>query len=118
MKRRHVKDEVSHDDAFALAVTKETNEVGATTEEPVVLVSINRIHKDALVDSGSVSNLISLNEFNELKAQGLKASLTNYQKKLFAYGRKRLKVLGQFEAELSVDNEKVESHFVVTFCCH
>ena len=59
-------------------MTKETNEVGATTEEPVVLVSINRIHKDALVDSGSVSKLISLNEFNELKAQGLKASLTNY----------------------------------------
>ncbi len=70
-------------------------------------VSINGIHKYALVDSGSVNNLISLNEFNELKAQGLKASLTNCQKKLFAYGGKRLKVLGQFGAELSVDNKQI-----------
>jgi hypothetical protein len=31
-----VEDEVSDDDAFAFAVTEETNEVGATTEEPVV----------------------------------------------------------------------------------
>ncbi len=47
--------EVSDDVAFAFAVTEETNEIGATTEEPVVSVSINGIHKDALVDSGSVS---------------------------------------------------------------
>lgn len=53
----------SEEDEFAFAVTEEVECVCATTHEPVVLVSINGIHKDALDDSGSVSNLISLNEF-------------------------------------------------------
>ena len=51
-------------------MTEEVQNMCATTEEPLVSVSINGIRKDELIDSQSVSNLTSLSKFNELKAQG------------------------------------------------
>ena len=51
-------------------MTEEVQNMCATTEEPVVSVSINGIRKDVLIDSQSVSNLTSLSKFNELKEQG------------------------------------------------
>ena len=33
---------------------------------------------------------------------------------MFAYGGKKLEGIGQFDAELSIDNKKIESDFVVT----
>ena len=103
----------SEEDEFAFVVTEVEN-VCATSGEPVVSVSINGIDKDVLIDSGSVSNLISLNEYNQLKAQGLQASLKNCDRKLFAYGGKKLEVVGQFDVELAVHDKKIKSHFVVT----
>ena len=70
--------------------------------------------KDILIDSGSVSNLISLNEYEQLKSQGLKADLSKCDKKLFAYGGKQLPVIGKFEVEISSGDRKVKSTFVVT----
>lgn len=85
-----------------------------TSEEPVMSVSLNGIHKDVLIDSGSVSNLISLSEFKQLEAQGLQACMTDCKKKLFAYGGKKLEVIGQFDVELSVHGRKIDSQFIVT----
>ena len=104
----------SSGDNFAFSVTADETEVHAVTDEPVVPVGINGIVKDVLIDSGSVSNLISIKDFETLKTQGLTASLTKCDKKLFAYGGRQLSVCGQFEAELSISDKKVQSSFVVT----
>ncbi|EDO38133.1 predicted protein [Nematostella vectensis] len=69
-------------------------EVHAVSGEPAVPMSINGIRKDALIDSGSVSNLISVKEYEDLKTHGLNASLSKCDKKLFAYGWGKLSILG------------------------
>ena len=60
--------------AFAFAVTENQRETCKATrlEEPVLEVNINGITTRVLIDSGSVSNLIGMEEYEELKAQGLK----------------------------------------------
>ena len=80
----------------------------------MVPVGINGIVKDVLIDSSSMSNLINNNGFETLKTQGLSASLTKCDKKLFGYGGRQLSVCGQFEAELSNSDKKVQSLFLVT----
>ena len=57
-------------DSFAFTVEKPTCNLAATAE-PVICVSIGGVNKDVLVDSGSGSNLISMDTVNELKHQGL-----------------------------------------------
>ena len=49
------------------------------------------------IDSGSVSNLIGMEEYEELKAQGLNAKMEDCHKRLYAYGGKELKVIGQVQ---------------------
>ena len=67
-----------------------------------------------LIDSGSVSNLMGMSKYEELKTQGLNVKLENCQKRLYAYGGKELNVVGQVQVELSVGAKKINSQFVVT----
>ena len=49
-----------------------------------------------LIDSGSASNLISMDTVRELKDHGIKIELQPCTKKLYAYGGRELEVEGQF----------------------
>ena len=62
----------------------------------------------------SVSNLMGMTKYKELKAQGLNVRLENCQKRLYAYGGKELNEVGQIRVQLSVGTKKVNSQFVVT----
>ena len=75
---------------------------------------LNGISTKALIDSGSVSNLMGMRKYEELKAQGLDVKLENCHKRLYAYGGKELNVVGQIQVELSVGTKKINSQFVVT----
>ena len=101
----------SSEDGLAFSVTEG---VHAVSDDPTVPLGINGIVKDILIDSGSMSNLISLNEYEQLKSQGLNADLSKCDEKLFAYGGKQLPVIGKFEVEISSGDRKVQSTFVVT----
>ena len=76
-------------------------------------VNVNGIPR-VLIDSGSVSNLIGMKEYEELKAQGLNAKMEDCHKRLYAYGGKELEVIGQVQVEISVGDKKISSHLVVT----
>ena len=102
--------------AFAFAVTENQGETCNATrlKEPVLEVDFNGITTRVLIDSGSVSNLIGMEEYEELKAQGLNAKMEDCHKRLYAYGGKELEVIGQVQVEISADDKKISSHFVVT----
>ena len=85
-------------DSFAFTVEEPTCNLAATTE-PVICVSIGGVNKDVLVDSGSGSNLISMDTVNELKHQGLDIELQPCTRKLFAYGGRALEIKAQFQSE-------------------
>ena len=76
--------------AFAFAVTENQVETcGATRlKEPVLEVNISEIKTTVLIDSGSVSNLIGMEEYEELKAQSFNAKMEDCHKRLYAYGGK------------------------------
>ena len=76
--------------------------------------NINGITTRVLIDSGSVSNLIGMEEYEELKAQGLNAKMEDGHKRLYAYGGKELEVIGQVQVEISAGDKKIGSHLVVT----
>ena len=78
--------------AFAFAVTENQGETCNTTclKDPVMEVNINGIKTRVLIDSGSVSNLIGMEEYEELKAQSLSVRMEDYHKRLYAYGGKEL----------------------------
>ena len=80
----------------------------------MVEVSVNGITTRVLIDSGSVSNLIGMKEYEELKAQGLNAKMEDCYKWLYVYGGKELEVIGQVHVEISAVDKKVNSHLVVT----
>ena len=63
--------------AFAFAVTENQGETCNATrlKEPVLEVNINGIATRVLIDSASVSNLIRMEEYEELKAQGLNVKM-------------------------------------------
>ena len=102
--------------AFAFAVTENQGETCNATclKEPVLEVNINGIKTRVLIDSGSVSNLVGMKEYEELKAQGLNVKLEDYHKRLYAYGGKELEVIGQVPVEFSAGDEKISSQLVVT----
>ena len=77
-------------------------------------VDINGITTRVLIDLGSVSNLIGMEEYEKLKAQGLKAKMEDCHKRLYAYGGKELEVIGQVQVEISAGDKKISSHLVVT----
>jgi len=66
-----------------------------------------------LIDSGSVSNLMGMNDYEELKAQGLNAKIQHCYKRLHEYDGKELEVICQVQVEISVGDKKVNSQFVV-----
>jgi len=55
----------------------------------VVEVSVDGITTEVLVDSGSVSNLMGMDEYEELKAQGLNVKIEHCYKRLYAVGGDR-----------------------------
>ena len=55
-----------------------------------------------------------MEEYEELKAQGLDAKMEDCHKRLYAYGRKELEVMGQVQVEISAGDKKIGSHLVVT----
>lgn len=79
----YVEDVVDEDDmcSFSFSITEQAYSVSASAE-PVISVSINGISREMLIDSGSVSNLIRKEIFQELSCQGLKAELQHCSKKL------------------------------------
>ena len=82
-------------------------------KESVLEVNINGITTRVLIDSGSVSNLIGMEEYEELKAQGLNTKMEDCHKRLYAYGGKELEVIGQVQDEISAGDKKIGSHLVV-----
>ena len=74
--------------------------------EPVISVKIGGISRDALIDSGSASNLISKDTLQELRYRGLKIELKPYKKGLYAYGGPERGVEGQFQTEVSISEKK------------
>lgn len=62
--------------------------------ESMLEVNVNSIATRVLIDSGSVSNLIGMEEYVELKAQCLKVKMEDCHKRLYAYGGKELGVIG------------------------
>ena len=104
------------DCAFAFAVTENREETCnvISSKEPVVEVSVSGITTRVLIDSGSVSNLIGMKQYEELKAQGLTAKMEDCNKRLYAYGGKELEVIGQVGVEISAGDKKINSHLVVT----
>ena len=77
-------------------------------------MNINDITTRVLIDLGSVSNFIGMEEYEELKAQGLNAKMEDCHKRLYAYGGKELEVIGQVQVEISAGDKKIGSHLVVT----
>ena len=101
--------------AFAFTVVEGRDEEVCkvlTTSEPTMKLSINGIVK-ALIDSGSMSNLMGEEDFQKLKSAGFKGNTEHCPEKLFAYGGKQIDVIGQFGAEMSVRNAKVTTKFIL-----
>ncbi|XP_015754060.1 PREDICTED: uncharacterized protein LOC107333722 [Acropora digitifera] len=108
--------ESDDDCAFAFMVSETEEDICHTVicDEPVIEIFVHGITTKALIDSGSVSNLMGMSKYEELKTQGLNVKLENCQKRLYAYGGKELNEVGQIQVELSVGTKKVNSQFVVT----
>jgi len=77
---------MSEDDSFVFTIEEQTCTLSAASN-PVITVKIGGISKDVLIDSGSASNLISQDNFKELKQKGLKADLQSCSKKPGASSR-------------------------------
>ena len=95
--------ESDEDCALAFMVTETEEDICHTVicDEPVIEICVDGISTKALIDSGSVSNLIGMSKYKELKTQGLNVKLC-----LYAYGGKELNVVGQIQVELSVGTKK------------
>ena len=108
--------ESDEDCALAFMVSETEEDICHTVicDEPVIEICVDGISTKALIDSGSVSNLMGMSKYEELKTQGLNVKLENCQKRLYAYGGKKLNVVGQIQVELSVGTKKINSQFVVT----
>ena len=104
------------DCAFAFTVTEVQEETCSVTsgKELVVEVSVVAVTTVVVIDSGSVSNLMGMKQYKELKARGLNAEMENCHKRLYGYGRKELEVMSQIKVEISVGDKRMTSHFVVT----
>ena len=74
------------DCVFAFMVTETKEEIGDTIScvEPVIEICVDGISTKALLDSGSVSNLMGMSKYEELKAQGLDVKFENCHKRLYA----------------------------------
>lgn len=74
------------DCAFAFMVTETKEETCHTIscDEPVIEICVDGISTKALLDSGSVSNLMGMSKYEELKAQGLDVKFENCHKRLYA----------------------------------
>ena len=59
--------------------------------------SVGGIPTRVLIDSGSVSNLMGMIEYEELKAQGLNTEMGKCHRRLYAYGGRELEVIGQIQ---------------------
>ena len=77
-------------------------------------VNVNGITTRVLIDSGSVSNLIGIEEYEELKARGLNTKMEDCHKRLYAYGMKEVEVIRQVQVEIVVSDKEISSHLVVT----
>ena len=53
-----------------------------------------------MIDSGSMSNLIGEEDFQKLTESGFNGKIEHCFKKLFAYGGKRVDVIGQFKSDV------------------
>ena len=60
------------------------------------------------------SNLIGMEEYKGLKAQGLNVKMDDCPKRLHAYGGKELEVIGRVQVEISAGDNKISSYLVVT----
>ena len=83
-------------------------------KEPVVYVSVSGIQTRVLIDSGSVSNLMEMSVYEELKTKDLNTEMEKCQIRFYGYGGRELEVIGQIKIEISVGDKKIDSHFVVT----
>lgn len=101
--------------AFSFHVAEEGEEacMVSVTSEPTMNVSIRGIVMEVLIDSGSVSNLMGEDDFQKLKGLGFKGDIDHCSKKLFAYGGKKVDVIGQFEAEIFTLDAKVTTKFIL-----
>lgn len=82
-------------------------------KQPVLEVSVSGVTTQVLIHSGSVSNLMGLDKYRELKAQGLNTKMEECHKRLYSYGRGKLEVIGHFTAKISVGDKITNSQFVV-----
>ena len=76
--------------AFTVSENQEETCNATTRKEPVIEVSVNGITTKVIIDSGSVSSLMRVNEYEELKAQGFNARTERCYKRLYVYGGRAL----------------------------
>ena len=110
-------EEIQVDDnpAFAFYVAEEGEEVCmvSVASDPTMDLSISGIVMEVLIDSGLVSNLTGEDYFQTLEGLGFKGDIEHCSKELFAYGGKKVDVIGQFGAEISTGDTKVTTTFIL-----
>ena len=101
--------------AFTFHLAEEGEDVCmvSVTSEPAMDVSISGIVMEVLIDSESVSNLMGEEDFQKVRGLGFKGDIERCSKKLFAYGGKKVDVIGQFEAEIATGDAKVTTKFIL-----
>ena len=105
-------EQYGEDDMYAFTVEEQACALSSSAE-PVISVSIGGVSNEVLINSGSASNLISMDSFQELQHQGLKVEFKPCTKKLYAYGGRELEVEGQFQSEVSAAKTKIVADFIV-----
>ena len=107
--------QVDENPVFAFYVAEEGEEICmvSVASEPTMDVSISGIVMEVLIDSGSVSNLMGEDDFQKLKGLGFKGDIEHCSKKWFAYGGKKVDVIGQFGTEISTGDTKVTTKFIL-----
>ena len=105
--------EVDSDFAFTLSENREETCNSTRCRKSVLEVSASGVTTQVLIDTGSVSNIMGLDEYRELKARGLYAKMEEYHKLPYACGGGKLEVIGHLSAENSVGGKTVNSQFVV-----
>ena len=74
---------------------------------------IDGVQEGVVIDSGASCNVMSRDRLAALERRGLRVSMSQCSRKLFAYGRSELDVLGSFAARTRIGTQERSVEFVV-----
>ena len=103
--------EVTVEDEFVFTINPE----GEPLQSNTINVQVGGVViNDMLIDSGATCNIINEAVWKSLKSQGIRCKSELTTKKLYSYAtNKPLEILGKFQAETQVANDKVKAEFYV-----